>query len=272
LTVAAAIESDQSLTSARRGAIRSAINTLCWIMGQPAAMVPADLNFIRRKLDGISPAAVGVKEKRFSTIKSQVLFALRHLGLMGKGTYLTRMVGEWAALWSRLPDKYARTAFSRFFRYCSARGLRPVDVDDTVAREFLEALTEESFIKDPRVTHQNLCRRWNSMIGVVPGWPEIKLSVPRYAQHYILPPDIFPAAFQHDVDAWLSNQAQDDILNLNAPPRPLKPRTLRQYRYEVRRFASMLVLRGHDPKGHCITRLSCAAEACRGWAAFPLEA
>ena len=87
------------------------------------------------------------------------------------------------------------------------------------------------------------------MIGVVPGWPEIKLSVPRYAQHYILPPDIFPAAFQHDVDAWLSNQAQDDILNLNAPPRPLKPRTLRQYRYEVRRFASMLVLRGHDPKG-----------------------
>ena len=72
LAVSAAIEADASLTSARRGAIRSAINTLCRIMGMPPAMVPADLNFIRRKLQGISPAAVGVKEKRFSTVKSQV--------------------------------------------------------------------------------------------------------------------------------------------------------------------------------------------------------
>jgi len=246
LAVGTAIESDQSLTSARRSAIRSAINTACRIMGLLPGMVPADINFIRRKLDGISPAAVGVKEKRFSTVKSQVLFALRHLGLVGKGTYLTPMVGEWAVLWPQLPDKYARTALSRFFRFCSARALEPGDVDDAVAQAFLEDLTDKSF-KDPRVTHQNLCRVWNSMMGVVSGWPEIKLSVPRYAEHYILPRDAFPTEFWQDVDAWLANQAQDDILNLNAPPRPLKPRTLRQYRYEVRRFASMLVLRGHDP-------------------------
>jgi hypothetical protein len=162
-------------------------------MGTTPAMVPADLNFVRRKLKGISPAVAGVKEKRFSTVKSQVLFALRHLGLVGKGTYLTAMAGEWARLWRKLPDKYARTSFSRFFRYCSARGLGPSDVDDTVARGFLDALMEESFIKNPRVTHQNLCRRWNAMIGVVPGWPEIRLSVPRYAEHYILGPQAYCA-------------------------------------------------------------------------------
>jgi integrase len=145
--------------------------------------------------------------------------------------------------------RQARTAFSRFFRFGSARGLIPGSVDDAVAQGFLKALIEESFIKNPRVTHQNFCRAWNSMIGVVPGWPENWLSVPRYAKHYILAQEAFPAAFWQDVDAWLANQAQDDLLNLNAPPRPLKPRTLRQYRYEVRRFASMLVLRGHDPKG-----------------------
>jgi integrase len=242
------IRADESLSSARRAAIRSAISTLSRIMGASPAMVPADLNFIRRKLKGVSPAASGVKEKRFSTVKSQVLFALRHLCLVGKGTYLTPMIGQWKSLWKRLPNKYARTAFSRFFRYCSARGLTPGDVDDGIAREFLEALTEESFIKDPRVTHQNLCRVWNAMVGAVPGWPELRLSVPRYAEHYILSPETLPAVFWQDVDAWLSNQAYDDLLNLNAPPRPLKPRTLRQYRYEVRRFASMLVLRGHNAK------------------------
>jgi hypothetical protein len=131
------------------------------------------------------------------------------------------MVGKWTALWRRLPNNYARTVFSRFFRYCSARGLAPGDVDDAVAREFHEALTEESFIRDPRVTHQNLCRVWNAMIGVVPGWPEVRLSVPRYAEHYILSSEASPAAFWQDVDAWLSNQAHDDLLNLNAPPRDL---------------------------------------------------
>jgi integrase len=248
LAVSAAIEADASLTSSRRGAIRSAINTLCRVMGITPAMVPADLDFIRRKLQGISPAAAGVKEKRFSTVKSQVAFALRHLGLTGKGTYLTPMVGEWKSLWRLLPDKYARTVLSRFFRYCSARHINPVDVTDMITDEFRQALVEESFVKDPRVNHQNLCRVWNSMIGVVDGWPEVRLAVPRYAKHYILATDTFPAAFWQDVDAWLASQAHTDLLNLKAPPRPLKPRTLRQYRYEVRRFASMLVLRGHDAK------------------------
>jgi integrase len=246
-SVGTRVQADQKLSAARRAAIRSAISTLCRVIGMPPAMVPADLNFVRQKLKGVSPATVGVKEKRFSTVKSQVLFALRHLGVAGKGTYLAPMRGEWAELWTHLPDKYARTAFSRFFRYCSARGLGFGDVNDAVSQEFLEALTEESFIKDPRVVHQNLCRVWNSMIGVVPGWPRIRLSVPRYAEHYILAPEALPATFWRDVDAWLANQAHDDLLDLNAPPRALKPRTLRQYRYEVRRFASMLVRRGHNP-------------------------
>ena len=158
------------------------------------------------------------------------------------------MVGEWASLWRRLPDKYARTVLSRFFRYCSARHINPADVTDTITDEFRQALVEESFVKDPRVNHQNLCRVWNSMIGVVDGWPEVRLAVPRYAEHYIMAADTFPPAFWQDVDAWLANQAHADLLNLNAPPRPLRPRTLRQYRYEVRRFASMLVLRDHDAK------------------------
>jgi len=121
--VSTRIQADESLTSARRGAIRSAINTLCRVMGMPPAMVPADPNFIRRKLKDASPAEDGVKVRRFSTVRSETLFALRHLKLVGKGTYLTPTVGEWAALWKRLPDKYARTVMSRFFRHCSARGL-----------------------------------------------------------------------------------------------------------------------------------------------------
>jgi hypothetical protein len=120
-------------------------------------------------------------------------------------------------------------------------------VTDTITDEFRQALVEESFVKDPRVNHQNLCRVWNSMIGVVDGWPEVRLAVPRYAEHYILAPDTFPAAFWQDVDAWLANQAHADLLNLNAPPRPLRPRTLRQYRYEGAASLACLCCEGMMP-------------------------
>ena len=248
LALSAKIAVDEHLASARRASIRSAINTLCRVMGLPPAAVPADLDFVRRKLEQVGPAAIGVKDKRFATVKSEVAFALRHLGLVGKGTYLTPMVGDWLVLWEHLPDKYARTNFSRFFRYCSALGIDPSDVTDSIAGQFRQALVDKSFVKDPRVNHQNLCRLWNRMIGVVPNWPERRLAVPCYTNHYIFPPEAFPPALWADVDAWLRRQAHDDILALDASPEPLAPRTIKQYRYSVRAFASMLVRRGHNPK------------------------
>ena len=178
------IMADGEISSSRRAAIGSAVNTFCRVLGMQPEMVPANLAFIRRKLHSVSPAAAGVTDKRFSTVKSDVLFALRHLGMAAPGTYLAPMTGEWGTLWERLPDKYARTVFSRFFRYCSARGVEPAAVDDFVATQFLQALTDETLVKDPRVNHQNLCRVWNRMRGLVPGWPDVTLTEPRYADHY----------------------------------------------------------------------------------------
>jgi hypothetical protein len=83
------------------------------------------------------------------------------------------------------------------------------------------------------------------MRGQIPRWPSLALSVPRYAEHYILPESAFPASFRHDLDAYIANLGHDDILDLDAPPRPLRARTLKTYHYELRRFASMLVHRGH---------------------------
>jgi integrase len=79
----------------------------------------------------------------------------------------------------------------------------------------------------------------------VAGWPDVALTVPRHAEHYLLPESAFPTSFRRDLDAYLANLGHDDILDLDAPPRTLRARTLKTYRYELRRFASMLVHRGH---------------------------
>jgi integrase len=239
------IERANGLAAPRKAAIRSAVKTAARWFNMPPSAIPAHPDFMRRLFERFAPAAAGVTPKRLSNVKSDLLFALRHLRLVGKGPYLAPMTLEWKALGDTLPDKYARTALSRFFRYCSAQGIAPTNMTNETATSFLNALKDETLVKDPKVTHQNMCRVWNRMLSVVPGWPDVVLEVPRYADHYILPWTTFPTPLREDVERYLGHLACDDVLNLNAPPRRLRDRTIEAYRYQLRRFASILVHKGH---------------------------
>ncbi len=117
-----------------------------------------------------------------------------------------------------------------------------------LGKAFLEALINETLIKDPRVTHQNMCRAWNRMADAIATWPQTKLTVPRYTDHYSLDWERFPVSFREDLEAFLSRQECNDIFDLDAPPQPLKPRTIKAYRSILRRAASALVHSGVDPK------------------------
>lgn len=122
-------------------------------LGLLVPMIPANLSFIREKLSRMTATVAGMTEKRFSTVKSQVKFAFRHLGLVDADSYLHPMTGRWLDLWKALPSKYARTALSRFFRYGSSIGIAPDDVTDDVLDQFRTALEAETFIKNPRTLH-----------------------------------------------------------------------------------------------------------------------
>ena len=91
------------------------------------------------------------------------------------------------ALYDRLPTKYFQCALSRFLHFISAQGIRPDQVTDAVAQQFLAALERHSSIKDPRETHKNICRVWNKARAQVPGWPDVMLI------GTLLPQDLWPA-------------------------------------------------------------------------------
>lgn len=243
-----ALTNDAGLSHSRRASLRSALSRLSELLNLPPSCIPADMEFIRVKLARMTPAQTGLTKKRFSTVKSEVKFAFKHLGLCGSGTYLHPMTGRWEELWNVLPSKYARTTFSRLFRYCSKHGIAPKAVTDDVLNSFRRALEIETFVKDPRVVHQNNARVWNQMRGEVDGWPDVVLTAPRYADHYTLDWSTFPDSLKADVDAFLARQGSDDLFDVEGPPRPLKPKTLRKYGYELRRTASILVVCGHDPE------------------------
>ena len=124
--------------------------------------------------------------------------------------------------------------------FCSAHGIEPHDVDQAVFDGFGQALRRDSFIRNQRVAHQNAARLWNRAVATLPGWPQVRLEQPRYAKPYVLRLETFPAAFQADVELWLSRLAGDGLLD-EGPARPLRPRSLEQRRFYLRQAASALV-------------------------------
>jgi integrase/recombinase XerD len=96
----------------------------------PPAMVPADLNFIRHKLKGISPAAAGVKEfeQRPSSHQRAWLEANRDGDILaGRGA---------AAHWKQKTRKSIQKAIGNYLRFARDRGR--LQDDQTVAQLLTE--------------------------------------------------------------------------------------------------------------------------------------
>lgn len=188
----------KDLSVAQKNERCSAMRSFAKWIGEPPTAIPAHPEYIRRKFNKLTPAAVGVSTKRFANVKSAPLAALRHQGLVAGQHYLAPLKPAWKALRQALPGKYAWTSLSRFFHYGSANGIEPSNVDDPISEAFLQALIDETLIKDPRVTHQNMCRAWNSMADTIPTWPKTKLTVPCYTDHYCLDWERFNPLLKED--------------------------------------------------------------------------
>lgn len=251
-----AIEADKALPLQRRRNLCSSLRTLGKLMGRDPRYLPGHPRFYRDFFKHLHPEQCGLTKKRISNIKSDVLFALRHTGCIGNGhSYMAPQTFEWQAL-SDQAIGFGRIRFylSRLMRFCSANNIPPNAVNDQISERFLKALIDESFVKDPIKTHQNICKLWNRAVKEVPGWPIIKLTVPRYKKTYTTPLEAFPKSFRDEVDSYFDKCAGKDILDDQGPSKPMKPKTIQSRRYRLRQIVSGLLHQGW--KTEDITTLS----------------
>ena len=110
----------------------------------------ADIQSVRALLRRFKPARVGIISSRASNIKSDITFALHHVGLTKiPSRAKSAKSRSWGHLLRRLPDEYRRAGLSRFAGYCSSNGLEPENVNDEVAEAFRKALVGESTAEEP---------------------------------------------------------------------------------------------------------------------------
>jgi hypothetical protein len=207
----------------------------------------AGVRAYRNKIDTFQPGQHGLKDKRWSTIRSDVGFALARYGIVERHRPLPEDLSPaWRALRETASaiDVGLFRRLSPYVYFCNRTGIAPENVNDTTVVDFLESRAD-SLRKTKRNTmHRELCTCWNRAVKMAPGWPQVHLTVPNFRNSYSLSRTAFPQSFQDELARWQDIHAGKFPLAPKAPKRPMRPSTLRTRSEQVRRFASALVHSG----------------------------
>jgi integrase len=207
--------------------------------------IPAHPDYLRQRLEKVTPASAGVAPSTFANVVSLVRFALNHSGLANvPGRYRAPMGSEWERLYAKLRDYELRYRLSRLARYCTANGLTPTDVTDEVLGRFLYDLQTESMVREPRKVHRNACAAWNKAAATVAAWPQTFLNVPNYRNSYAVPWTVFPGSLRDDIARYRNRMEGNDLYN-ECPT--LRPATVTTRMRQLHEYLSALVHQGHDP-------------------------
>ena len=135
-------------------ALRDTRSAFCFVAdkcGVDHAATLARPQEIRQIFAGLTPARLGVSEKRFANIRSLIGAAVTRFGM--RRTWITREIPldeAWCDLLARIPDREHRWGLSRLACYCTVKGIEPATVDSTALLGLHAALEAEALSKDPR--------------------------------------------------------------------------------------------------------------------------
>jgi integrase len=235
---------EAGLPARRRQEIASALRTIARALDRPPELILAEPRHLWARLKEIAPRAIGISPRRWNNIRS---LACRGLGLvqpMSPGRNVNPLSDSWDALLNALQSRWVRTALSRLMRFCSAAGIEPSAVNETTFAEFRAHLGYT--LKDPDAVFREMVRAWRSAQHAVDEWPRVVVTVPDRRKRWTLPWTTFPQSLKQHCDAWLERLSGSDPFE-EAPIRPVRASTLERREWQIRAFASSLVLRGRDP-------------------------
>ena len=191
----------------------------------------------------VAPAAIGIYRGRWRNVRSLVRAALALMVATSPGRPRNQLSPEWLELWKPLA-RSDRIALSRVVHFFSAAEIGPQAVTEESFDEFRRHL-DASFLQAPAETFALTARTWRKAQKAVEGWPRVSVLVPDRRRNWIFGWDRFPASFHKDCHTWLDRLAGRDLLN-DAPCRPVRPTTVAHRAWQIRGFATAVVLKGRD--------------------------
>jgi len=128
--------------------------------------------------------------------------------------------------------------------YCTTHGIEPDAVDQAVFDRLLQALENESFVKEPKQVFRTTCLLWNEAAANIPGWPKVQVVVPSHTRQYAYDWDAFPSSLFSEVERYLARLTNEDPFAEDFVE-SLRPATIEARRQQILQIASALVRSGY---------------------------
>ena len=203
----AAIEQEFDLTEQLRRHWTCSLRQIATWLDRPAALIPARWNAVQIAIGHLHHARIGVTAKTLANHKSNVRAALRWFGrdhdVPQRGMVLS---AAWARLCNRI-DVRMRDRLYSLIRYCSARGIAPAAVNDTVLEEYWCCRTETTARASNNTARRFMVRAWNSCAAAIDQWPQQRLAEPPIRVVQPAWTD-FPERLRRDLDGYFAALAR----------------------------------------------------------------
>jgi Phage integrase family len=213
-------------------------------LDKPLELIPARLSAVRADLARLHHLPTGLTLKTLrnhkSNVKSALLWLAREKRIPNHGAPLTP---AWERLRAEIKDQFVRWRLSSFMRFCSASGIAPAEVDESIVERF-KGYRAQSGTPADDASGRRLVRTWNSNVRKIQGWPAHRLKEPAIKNLTELPWAEFPEGFRRDVDQYLHGLTQVRRGRNGRRIRPLMPSTIKARRVELAAAARMAVKTG----------------------------
>jgi integrase len=275
-TMAGLIQSilaDPGLTEVRRRNVASSIRRFCAALNVPPEQAPAAFWFFRERLERFHPAQTAIKVRRWQTIRSDVAFALKRIGVApDQPKPRARFSSAWKELRERMRAAGISWGLSRLATFCDARSIPPSAIDDAVIAAYHNFVRTQTFRTKPHRHHRAVCLLWNRVAGIAADMQIRPVTVPSYRKTYSPSWETLPAAFRTEAEAWLKSLSEEgDLLSETGPLRPLRPASIQSYRYALRQAVAGLRRSGRPLESIDSLRVLIAPDAAKAALQFHLD-
>ena len=210
--VLAAVRDDDTLAAGTRDKRIRNIHVFCcdWMKRDPGA-VPADARWLSNRMrdQGWGPAALGIKQKRWSDVLSSVRRGLETARAIPRQTKpITSVSADWRSLYDTIDESWLATSLSPLIRYCDAQGVRPAEVTDTTIASYMAF--RDAYDLSTQPPHRKLAKlrgAWNYAATSIDGWPAVEITLGA-RERLDLPWDAFPDSFHQ---SWLAYAASRGV-------------------------------------------------------------
>ena len=200
------IEQATNLSEERRRHWVCSLRQIAKSLDRPAEVIPARWSAIRIAVGQLHHARVGVTAKTLANHKSNVKAALRFY-------QKARATPAWCTIDPRLgqvswgPGFHVLERVSSLVRYCSARGIGPALVNNSIFEQYWRYRSETTALAANNTAKRFMVRAWNSCAAAVNDWHlQCLTEPPRKVTE--LTWEVFPVGLRRDLDEYFAGLAQ----------------------------------------------------------------